>query len=109
MREMVPQQPAPNTAQAGDGQHVILPANDLGMHCADLGSYPLSILPPFNTVNAHAILKGTTGSNKPLILDPRSVTLKYSAASNINDPHVDHHQLELYLVQVVAAPFQPAD
>lgn len=84
--EMMPQQPAPNTAQAGDGQHVILPANDLGMHCADLGSYPLSILPPFNTVNAHAILKGTTGSNKPLILDPRSVTLKYSAASNINDP-----------------------
>jgi len=83
---MVPQQPAPNTAQAGDGKHVVLPANDLGMHCADLGSYPLSILPPFNTVNAHAILKGSTGSNKPLILDPRSVTLKYSAASNPNDP-----------------------
>ena len=83
---MVPQQAAPNTAQAGDGKHVVLPANDLGMHCADLGSYPLSILPPFNTVNAHAILKGSTGSNKPLILDPRSVTLKFSAASNLNDP-----------------------
>lgn len=83
---MVPQQPAPNTAAAGDGHHVVLPANDLGMHCADLGSYPLLILPPFNTVNAHIIRKGSVGVNKPLILDTRSVTLKYSAASSLNDP-----------------------
>ncbi len=83
---MVPQQPAPGTATAGDGNHVVLPANDLGMHCADLGSYPLEILPPFNTVNAHVIKKGTTGGNKPLILDASSVKLRYSAASNPNDP-----------------------
>jgi len=83
---MVPQQPAPGTTNAGDGQHVVLPANDLGMHCADLGSYPFNILPPFNTVNAHAIRKGSTGANRPLILDASTVTLKYSAASNPNDP-----------------------
>jgi hypothetical protein len=83
---MVPQQPAPGTAAAGDGNHVVLPANDLGMHCADLGSYPFEILPPFNTVNAYAIKKGTTGANKPLILDASSVTLRYSASSNPNDP-----------------------
>lgn len=84
--DMVSQQPAPNSTGAGDGNHVVLPANDLGMHCADLGSYPLNILPPFNTVNAHAILKGSTGANRPLVLDASSVTLKYSAASNPNDP-----------------------
>ncbi len=84
--DIVPQQPAPGTAGSGDGQHVVLPANDLGMHCADLGSYPFNILPPFNTINAHAIRKGSTGANRPLILDAGSVTLKYSAASNPNDP-----------------------
>lgn len=83
---MVPQQPAPGSAAAGDGQHVVLPFNDLGMHCADLGSYPLNILPPFNTINAHAIRKGMTGANKPLILDASSVALKYSATTNPNDP-----------------------
>ncbi len=83
---MVPQQPTPGDVAAGDGNHVVLPANDLGMHCADLGSYPFEILPPFNTVNAYAIKKGTTGANKPLILDATQVTLRYSAASNPNDP-----------------------
>ena len=83
---MVPQQPAPGTAAAGDGNHVVLPANDLGMHCADLGSYPFNILPPFNTENTYVIKKGSVGANKPLILDARAVTVKYSAASNPNDP-----------------------
>ncbi|MGR9051232.1 MAG: PKD domain-containing protein, partial [Gammaproteobacteria bacterium] len=83
---MVSQQPAPGTVEAGDGRHVVLPANDLGMHCADLGSYPFNILPPFNTVNAHALLKGSTGANRPRLLDGNAVTLQYSAASNPNDP-----------------------
>jgi hypothetical protein len=60
--------------------------NDLGMHCADLGSYPFSILPPFNTVNAQVVRKGSRGSNRPLILNETSVALQYSAASNPNDP-----------------------
>ena len=83
---MVRQQPAPGDPAAGDGKHTVLPFNDLGMHCGDLRSYPFSILPLFNTVNAHAIQKGTTGANRPKILDDSSVELRYSAASNPNDP-----------------------
>lgn len=82
----VAEQPAPGTADAGDGAHVVLPYNDLGMHCADLGSYPFSILPPFNVLNAQVVRRGTTGSNRPLILDNAVVALRYSAASSANDP-----------------------
>lgn len=83
---MVPQQPAPGDSAAGDGQHTVLPFNDLGMHCGDLRSYPFSILPLFNTVNAHAIQKGSIGANRPRILDDSGIELRYSAASNPNDP-----------------------
>ena len=82
----VSEQPAPGTAEAGNGENVVLAFNDLGMHCADLGSYPFSILPPFNTVNAQVVRKGTTGSNAPLILNDTMVALQYSAASSANDP-----------------------
>ena len=80
--DMVPQQPAPGQAGSGDGNHVVLPFNDLGMHCADLRSYPFSVLPPFNTVNAHALRRG----REPQLLDDSAVALRYSAASNPNDP-----------------------
>ncbi|MBE9548595.1 MAG: hypothetical protein IMF09_04245 [Proteobacteria bacterium] len=82
----VNEQPAPGTAAAGNGDNVVLAFNDLGMHCADLGSYPLSILPPFNTVNTQVVRKGSTGSNRPLILNASQVAVRYSAASNANDP-----------------------
>ena len=82
----VAEQAAPGTAAAGDGDHVVLAFNDLGMHCADLGSYPFSILPPFNNVNAQVVRKGSTGSNRPLILDDGQVALRYSAASSARDP-----------------------
>lgn len=82
----VSEQPKPGTAAAGDGDNVVLAFNDLGMHCADLGSYPFSILPLFNTVNAQVVRKGTRGSNRPQILDDNSVRLQYSAASNPDDP-----------------------
>ncbi len=83
---MVSEQAAPGTPEAGDGDHVVIAVNDLGMHCADLGSYPFSILPPFNTLNAHVIRRGTSGSNAPQVLDDSIVDLFYSAASNPNDP-----------------------
>ncbi|HEB78203.1 MAG TPA: carboxypeptidase regulatory-like domain-containing protein [Methylothermaceae bacterium] len=79
---MVPQQPAPGEPGSGDGNHVVLPFNDLGMHCADLRSYPFSVLPPFNTVNAHALRRGS----EPQLLDGTVIELRYSAASNPNDP-----------------------
>jgi hypothetical protein len=67
-------------------ENVVLAFNDLGMHCADLGSYPFSILPLFNIVNAQVVRKGTTGNNRPQILDDSQVALQYSAASSANDP-----------------------
>jgi len=82
----VAEQPAPGTAAAGDGAHVVLPFNDLGMHCADLGSYPFSILPPFNVLNAQVVRRGTTGSDRPLLLSDIQVSLRYSAASSAVDP-----------------------
>ncbi|MCA9774724.1 MAG: hypothetical protein KC466_20055, partial [Myxococcales bacterium] len=59
---------------------------DLGMHCADLGLQPFSVLPPFNTLNAEVVERGSTGGNKPRRLGPAEVELRYSAASNPNDP-----------------------
>ena len=56
------------------------------MHCADLGSQPFSVLPPFNVLNAQLILRGTTGANRPVILDDTVAELHYSAASNPDDP-----------------------
>lgn len=82
----VTEQPAPGTDGAGDGENVVLAFNDLGMHCADLGSWPFSILPLFNTVNAQVVRKGTRGANRPRILDDSEVALRYSAASSVNDP-----------------------
>ncbi len=83
---MVAEQPAPGAAGSGGSDYVVLPFNDLGMHCADLASDPLSILPPFNTLNAHLILRGSTGGNRPTIVDDAANRLRYSAASNPNVP-----------------------
>ncbi|MCB9849442.1 MAG: hypothetical protein H6817_01915 [Phycisphaerales bacterium] len=83
---MVAQQPAPGQPGAGGADHVVLAFNDLGMHCADLSSYPMSILPPFNTVNAQVVRKPGGGALLPAILDSNGIELKYSAASNPNDP-----------------------
>ena len=81
--EKVAEQPAPGTSGAGDGDHVVLAFNDLGMHCADLGAYPFSILPLFNVVNAQVVRRGRV----PELLEAGDgVTLRYSAASNPNDP-----------------------
>jgi len=82
----VSEEPAPGTAGAGDGNNVVLAFNDLGMHCADLGSWPFSILPPFNTLNAQVIRKGSSGASRPQKLDGSQVALRYSAASSPNDP-----------------------
>ena len=67
---------------AGDGMHIVLVSNDLGMHCSDLDSRIVSILPPFNVVHAQVIQIGST----PILLTAGSVNLIYSAANNANDP-----------------------
>ena len=76
-------QPAPGDTGSGDGNHVILAINDLGMHCGDLDTRISSILPPFNVIHATLIQKG----GEPKILTKNDgVELSYSAAANPNDP-----------------------
>ena len=67
---------------AAAGDYVVVAANDLGMHCADLDHQVFSILPPFNVVHAQVIEKGAS----PRILEDNTVDVFYSAASNPNDP-----------------------
>ncbi len=78
-RPPVAEQPAPGTPTLQD--YTVIAVNDLGMHCADIGSVPFSILPPFNVLNAQVILRGVI----PILLDDSDVSVVYSAASNPAD------------------------
>ena len=60
--------------------YTVIGINDLGMHCGDLDSRVLSILPPFTVVHAVAIKKGTGETQNPLILDDTEEEIVYSAA-----------------------------
>lgn len=71
----------------------VLGINDLGMHCGDLDHRVVSILPPFNVLHALGLQRGTTGI-PPVILSPPDIELVYSAASNPNDPALQHQQNE---------------
>ncbi len=68
-----------------DGDLVVISANDLGMHCADLDYQVFSILPPFNVVHAQVVKKGVEGQ-PPEILDDTQLELTYVATSSANDP-----------------------
>lgn len=61
-------------------QHVILVANDLGMHCMNKDHANMSILPPYNTLNAQVILRGDA-DNMPQIIT-EGFTLEYSIPGN---------------------------
>jgi hypothetical protein len=60
----------------GRAQHVVLPANDLGMHCMDLDYSIFALLPPFNTVNAQVVYRNPTGY--PYLLSDIDVKVDYS-------------------------------
>jgi hypothetical protein len=77
----LPEVPAPGEPGSGDGNHVVLAINDLGMHCGDLDTRISSILPPFQVLLAQVIQRGSSPT-----LNPAGVSLEYSAASNSNDP-----------------------
>lgn len=62
------------------GNYVILVSNDLGMHCMNKDHHNMSILPPFNTLNAQVIKRGN-GSILPEIITS-GVTLEYSIPGN---------------------------
>ena len=73
----------PRTGNAG---FQVLAVNDLGMHCGDLDTRIMSILPPFNVLHAQVVRKGSTGANRPAKLGEDQVTVGYSAAANPADP-----------------------
>lgn len=62
------------------GQYVILVNNDLGMHCMNQDHATLSILPPYNNLNAQVIERGDP-TRLPRILTTGG-TLEYSIPGN---------------------------
>ena len=70
----VPEQPNVNTTMR------VLAANDLGMHCMNRDHHTLSILPPFNTLNAQVILRGDASSPPQIVHE--GLTMEYSIPGN---------------------------
>lgn len=56
--------------------------NNLGMHCVDRSFEVLSLLPPFNVVNAQVVGKDAGGN--PVLLGPDRVYLRYSPITDGN-------------------------
>lgn len=56
--------------------------NNLGMHCVDKSFEVLSLLPPFNVVNAQVV--GQDGSGNPVLLGADKVYLRYSPIADGN-------------------------
>jgi hypothetical protein len=63
-------------------RYQVFGANDLGMHCGDLDSRVVVILPPFNVVHAQVVKRGA----EPKLLTSKGAAVIYSAASNPDDP-----------------------
>ncbi len=61
----------------GDGSHVVIAWNDLGMHCMDPSFEDFSVLPPYNTLIAQVVRKG----NDPQIIT-QGVTVEYRILGN---------------------------
>jgi hypothetical protein len=71
---------APATAQEPLGDYVVLSWNDLGMHCMNRDHDQLSILPPFNTLQAQVIERGDATTPPQLVNG--GITLEYSIPGN---------------------------
>jgi hypothetical protein len=72
-----PATPVAEQSQALNTSYSVLAINDLGMHCGDLDTRILSILPPFNILHAQVVQKGSSPT-----LNPSGITVAYSAASH---------------------------
>lgn len=57
----------------------VLPFNDIGMHCMDPDYSILSILPPYNTINAQVV---KIKDDEPELLDASEVEVRYSAVAD---------------------------
>lgn len=78
----IPNRPPRTKSLDSLSDYQLLAVNDLGMHCADLDSRVVSILPPFNVIHGQVIERGQT----PRILGGDDVNLYYSASTNPQDP-----------------------
>lgn len=67
-------------AQVDLGTHVILVCNDLGMHCMNLSHQHLSVLPPYNTLQAQVILRGDAATAPTIVVE--GLSLAYSIPGN---------------------------
>lgn len=69
----------PGSGFAGNGQWTVVAWNNLGMHCMDDDYSVFSILPPFNTIDAHVM-----DAAGHLITDPAAagITVTYQAVAN---------------------------
>lgn len=62
------------------GEYIVIGWNDLGMHCSNKDFADLAVLPPFNTVWATLIRRGTE-STPPLVVGP-SYSVTYRIQGN---------------------------
>ncbi len=70
----------PAIAAAQADEHVLLVTNDLGMHCMNRNHAVLSVLPPYNTLQAQVIRKGDATRLPALVTD--GLTLHYAFPGN---------------------------
>jgi cytochrome c2 len=85
-RSIFPTTAVPQQTRTVTTAFKVLAVNDLGMHCGDLDTRIMSILPPFNILRAQVVRRGSTGANSPVLLGKDQVMVHYSAAANPNDP-----------------------
>jgi len=61
-------------------QYIVIAWNDLGMHCSGMNYENLCILPPYNNVKSHVILRGSA-TNLPQVITT-GVTVTYEIPGN---------------------------
>lgn len=70
----------PVDSYAEPDTYVLVSWNDLGMHCMNRNHRTLSVLPPYNTLQAQVIRQGSPGIPPEVLTD--GLTLEYSVPGN---------------------------
>ncbi len=88
----------------------VLPFNDIGMHCMDPDYSILSILPPYNTINAQVV---KIKDDEPELLDSSEVEVRYSAVADrsgsINSSSVNKTNFWQHAEKLFGAALQPGE
>lgn len=87
------------------GTHVVLCWNDLGMHCMNKDHDRLSILPPYNTLTAQVIERGSATTLPRIVADPAEISLEYSIPGNTYS--VGKTNFWTYAEQLFGVPLPP--